>query len=92
MRRISRRKAIALTAVPLALGGILTSPTAQAQAPGAIFASWSHGNVTVAENPENIVSSMHVGSGPVFFMSPGSSSWFHAPISTPVVTNSAHGQ
>jgi len=53
----------------------------------ALYASWTHGNSVVVENPAHLTSLGHFGWGTDVRVAPGKDSWFHIPIPTPVITN-----
>jgi hypothetical protein len=48
-------------------------------------ASWIHGNALIVQMPGNLVSTDHVGWGTDMKVKPGTSTWFHIPLPTPVV-------
>lgn len=95
MERISRRKAIGkIAAASLAVGAVESlSDTSSALAQRSSGASsWSHGNSTVVESPENVARTSHIGRGVAFEMVSGGSSFFHTPITTPVIMNAARAK
>jgi hypothetical protein len=51
----------------------------------ALHASWVHGNALTVESPGNLASVGHFGWGGDMMIIPGRSSWFHIPLSTPVI-------
>lgn len=53
----------------------------------ALYASWTHGNSIVVENPENLARVGHFGWGGDMLIQPGKGSWFHIPVPTPVIVN-----
>jgi hypothetical protein len=50
-----------------------------------LHASWVHGNAVSVESPQNCRQTGHYGWGGDFSLTPGSSSWFHIPLPTPVI-------
>lgn len=55
----------------------------------AMHASWVHGNALTVESPENLDREGHFGWGADMQIKPGTGSWFHIPIPTPVIVNNA---
>jgi hypothetical protein len=53
----------------------------------ALYASWTHGTGLTVESPENLTRISYRGSGAYVFLKPGTSSWFHISIPTPVIVN-----
>jgi len=52
-----------------------------------LHASRVHGNALTVESPENLDRVGHFGWGADIAIRPGKSSWFHIPLSTPVIIN-----
>jgi len=50
-------------------------------------AIWTHGNALTIETMENIASATRFGWGTDITMKPGSASWFHIPLASPVISN-----
>jgi len=54
-----------------------------------LYASWVHGNAVTVESPQNLDRVGHFGWGGDMMVRPGTDSWFHVPIPTPVIANDA---
>jgi hypothetical protein len=58
----------------------------------ALTATWVHGNALTVETPDNCAAIHHQGWGTDLLIKPGTQTWFHIPISTPVLINNARAQ
>jgi hypothetical protein len=52
-----------------------------------ITARWVHGTIVEAESPQNLINAYRKGWGSEYLLKPGTSNWFHLPITTPVVVD-----
>jgi hypothetical protein len=58
----------------------------------ALTATWVHGNALTVETPSNCAAINHQGWGTDLFIKSGTQTWFHIPISTPVLINNVRAQ
>jgi hypothetical protein len=58
----------------------------------ALTATWVHGNALTVETPGNCAAILHKGWGTDLLINSGTETWFHIPISTPVLINDVRAQ